>query len=64
MQNWGKESEKINSILELKNGKIVSPDTKACLEHISIRILNISSCFGYCKTMSDLYDRKKVKYDN
>lgn len=48
----------------LKNGKIVSTDTKACLEHISIRTLNISSCFGYCKTMSDLYDRKKVKYDN
>ena len=45
-------------------GKKVSPDTKACLEHISIRTLNISSCFGYCKTMSDLYDRKKVKYDN
>ena len=64
MQNWGKESEKINSILELKNRKIVSPDTKACLEHISIRTLNISSCFGYCKTMSDLYDRKKDKYDN
>lgn len=64
MQNWGKESEKINSIFWAKNGKIVSPDTKACLEHISIRILNISSCFGYCKTMSDLYDRKKVKYDN
>ena len=64
MQNWGKESEKINSIFGAKNGKIVSPDTKACLEHISIRTLNISSCFGYCKTMSDLYDRKKVKYDN
>lgn len=64
MQNWGKESEKINSILGTKNGKIVSPDTKACLEHISTRTLNISSCFGYCKTMSDLYDRKKVKYDN
>ena len=53
-----------NSIIGKKNGKIVSPDTKACLEHISIRTLNISSCFGYCKTMSDLYDRKKVKYDN
>ena len=51
-------------IMGLKNGKIVSPDTKACLEHISIRTLNISSCFGYCKTMSDLYDRKKDKYDN
>ena len=64
MQNWGKESEKINSILGAKKWKKVSPDTKACLEHISIRTLNISSCFGYCKTMSDLYDRKKVKYDN
>lgn len=64
MQNCGKESEKINSIFGAKKWKIVSPDTKACLEHISIRTLNISSCFGYCKTMSDLYDRKKVKYDN
>lgn len=64
MQNWGKESEKINSILGAKKWKNSFPDTKACLEHISIRTLNISSCFGYCKTMSDLYDRKKVKYDN
>lgn len=64
MQNWGKESEKINSIFEAKKWKNSFPDTKACLEHISIRTLNISSCFGYCKTMSDLYDRKKVKYDN
>jgi len=39
MQNCGKESEKINSILGLKNGKIVFSDTKACLEHISIKNL-------------------------
>ena len=49
MQNWGKESEKINSIFGAKKWK---------------NSLNISSCFGYCKTMSDLYDRKNVKYDN